>query len=41
MLFRNGVKVEDYDGGRTADEIVEYMLKQVLNCFVPFCTVQH
>ena len=27
-LFREGVKIEDYDGGRTANEIVEYMLRQ-------------
>jgi len=25
ILFRNGEKVEDYDGGRTSGEIVEYM----------------
>jgi len=28
LLFRNGVKVEDYDGGRTSGEIIEYMRKQ-------------
>ncbi len=27
ILFRKGVKVEDYQGPRTADGIVEYMLK--------------
>lgn len=28
MLFRKGVKVGDYDGGRTSGEIVDYMRKQ-------------
>ena len=28
ILFRKGVKVGDYDGGRTSGEIVEYMRKQ-------------
>jgi len=28
MLFRDGVKVSDYDGGRTSGEIIEYMRKQ-------------
>jgi len=28
MLFREGVKVADYDGGRTSGEIIEYMRKQ-------------
>merc|ERR550519_1772452 len=28
ILFRKGVKVEDYSGGRTSGEIVEYMRKQ-------------
>ncbi|TRY73095.1 hypothetical protein TCAL_00905 [Tigriopus californicus] len=27
-LFRNGVKIEDYDGGRTAKDIIEYMQRQ-------------
>jgi len=28
ILFREGVKVADYDGGRTSGEIIEYMRKQ-------------
>eukprot|EP00088_Acartia_fossae_P059160 TRINITY_DN6994_c0_g1_i2.p1 TRINITY_DN6994_c0_g1~~TRINITY_DN6994_c0_g1_i2.p1 ORF type:complete len:684 (+),score=152.98 TRINITY_DN6994_c0_g1_i2:49-2100(+) len=28
LLFRKGEKVEDYEGGRTSDEIIEYMKRQ-------------
>ncbi len=29
ILFRKGVKVEDFSGDRTADGIMEYMRKMV------------